>query len=130
MALVAAPAFLAAVGLLHLSMTRQSIQRGVDSAAQNGARALAYRQDVRQTVLDILAARGVRVDPRNVFVIAPIPDGRFAGQPQSVRVRIVARWRPPLAPFLPELPLEVRAASAVVPRELTASDTPVVLRIE
>lgn len=130
LALLAVPVLIAAAALLHLSVTRQSLQRSVDSAAQNGARALAARQDPRRMALRILQARGVNADARSLLVVSPIPDGRFAGQPQSVRVRLATGWRLPFAPFLPELPLEVRAASAVVPRELVASATPVVLRIE
>jgi hypothetical protein len=122
------PVLLAAVGaLLHLSATRQSLQRSVDAAAQKGAEALAYGRDPTPEAFRSLRRSGVDAEPRDVAVISPIPDGRFAGQPRSVRVRLAAGWKPPL---LPELPLEVRAGSAVVPRELVASDAPVMLRIE
>ena len=127
---LAAPALLVAASLVQLSVRRQSLQRSVDSAAQRGAKALAYGQDPRQAVLFVLRKRGLQATTQNASVVWPIPDGHFAGQPQSVRVRVAVGWKPPFAPFLSELRLEIRAASAVVPRELVASTTPVVVRIE
>lgn len=130
LAVLAALALLIVASLVHLSVTRQSLQRSVDRAALNGANAIAYGRNPRQEALLALRKHGLEATARNVSVVSPIPDGRFADQPQSVRVRVAVEWKPLFAPFLPGLRLEIRAGAAVVPRELVSSSTPVVLRIE
>ena len=98
----------------HYSLSRQNLQMHADGAAIYAARALQLGRDPRATVRNQVEKWGLAlIGPPEIE--APPSAGGFAGDPQGVRVRFAARWRPAFLFGLLSAPMSVRATAAAVP---------------
>jgi hypothetical protein len=115
----------------HYALTRQRLQLRVDTAVEYGARAIASGLNVADEVHRNLASRSALRPGDLVEVEQPPREGRFRAWKRAVRVRVRARWSPPLVPrsLADRLPLDVRATAVAVPPG-PGHPMPVALRVE